>query len=472
MVKLPSGWRDVVWREWRNTEDREFAEKLFALVAEEPAGAFAAVASAAVGFLAGLLFSSLIVLIKLRFLWAALYADLGAHEGVWGVGGALLGSSVGILVWRISRRLGWARVTWKNFLEYLTPQVGPKSLPMAMASQVALLTGVLLWFVDPKVRLRGVHSLLFETAYLLSVVLFSVSLLGLTWGAWELSHRASLVYEHRLRWFWWRRRPHPFEVERSLQEACLEKQAAAERWSELLDQLEEGRKHPSPVSSLTSELRNDHWGTRFVARQLLAASGSKALDPLCGAAREHPKDPVGATAAWLLSSIASDTTSRLAANAAGLLCPSCFVRCASYTVQPSLRHSHTGYGCRACGQSWDFMEWPGKVVAVLDRGMSEDLVKEEGVLSVNWIARKSLFDFDSVEIRNGSDEEVERFAVQIGNDTDPVRKPRYSRMTCRIPSPCSLSENSVRILQSAFGDVARTEPVALPGDSTGTATTG
>jgi hypothetical protein len=60
-----------------------------------------------------------------------------------------------------------------------------------------------------------------------------------------------------------------------------------------------------------------------------------------------------------------------------------------------------------------------------------------------------------VEIIQASDEDIERFAVQVGNDTDPLRQPRYRQLHCRIGLTCHLSENSLRVLQSVFGVVER-----------------
>jgi hypothetical protein len=52
-----------------------------------------------------------------------------------------------------------------------------------------------------------------------------------------------------------------------------------------------------------------------------------------------------------------------------------------------------------------------------------------------------------------SDEAVERFAVQVGNDTDEFRKPCYQQMLCLISENCQLSPGVVRILQNIFGEV-------------------
>jgi len=69
------------------------------------------------------------------------------------------------------------------------------------------------------------------------------------------------------------------------------------------------------------------------------------------------------------------------------------------------------------------------------------------------LARRALFDFDRVEIIRATDEDVERFAMQVGNDTDPLRKPRYAQMRCSLAPNCHLTENTLRILESLFGRV-------------------
>ncbi len=85
--------------------------------------------------------------------------------------------------------------------------------------------------------------------------------------------------------------------------------------------------------------------------------------------------------------------------------------------------------------------------------MAVEQMTDGQTLRVSWFHRRELFDFDRVEIIQASDEEVERFAVQVGNDTDELRQPRYQGMVCIISSDCLLSENTVRILERMFGEV-------------------
>jgi hypothetical protein len=156
----------------------------------------------------------------------------------------------------------------------------------------------------------------------------------------------------------------------------------------------------------------------------------------------------------LLGGISSRTTSQLSDYASLLFCPNCFVSYGSHQMTSLWR---SFYGCRACGQSRKFFYCPEGVIAVLDMMWSGKYNKQDGLLRVNWLAHRSLFDFNQVEIVQTTDEDVERFAVQVGNDTDPHRQPRYSQIPCIIAPTCKLSENTLRILRHTFGRVEQKE---------------
>jgi hypothetical protein len=168
------------------------------------------------------------------------------------------------------------------------------------------------------------------------------------------------------------------------------------------------------------------------------------------AEKEHPLRPV---AAQLLQDTAA-TTLHLRDHLPQLVCKRCIVRAHAHEVNlPGLKFV-VYYGCRACRQSHEFFQVK-QVVAVLDSRMAGEPVEQEDILRVNWLSRHQLFDFNEVEIIQASDEEVERFVIQIGNDVDEVRKARYREMRCLLSSGCALSENTQRILQRTFRQVVR-----------------
>jgi len=136
------------------------------------------------------------------------------------------------------------------------------------------------------------------------------------------------------------------------------------------------------------------------------------------------------------------------------LCPFCLTRCKpskEYAITSADRV--TDYSCRNCGQKEEFLDWAGPVEVVLDNQVTTDILEKAGSLRINWLPRRALFDFDRISILQATDEEVERFAVLVGNDTDEYRKPHYKTMPCTVSSTCHLSENTLRILRHTFGQV-------------------
>jgi len=146
-------------------------------------------------------------------------------------------------------------------------------------------------------------------------------------------------------------------------------------------------------------------------------------------------------------------TARLADRTSGLLCIRCLARFQVHQIALGLGETVTYYGCRICSQSEQFVEWAGSVTAILDQARNDDLFRHAGRLGVNWSVRRALFDFEAVEIIQADDEAVERFAMQVNNDTDQWRQERYKDIVCTIFPDCQLSENTMRILQRTFGRI-------------------
>lgn len=184
----------------------------------------------------------------------------------------------------------------------------------------------------------------------------------------------------------------------------------------------------------------------------IVAAGSEAIPALHPVA-EDKTHPAQAVAETLIRQIAP-TSHHLCPHTDRLLCTRCLTCCTRHEVNISWLNTIHYCGCRVCHQSLNFYKG-GTVIAVLDSQMKKDLVEQEAGLRINWLARRELFDFDSVDIVQATDEEVERFCVQIGNDTDPVRKPRYADMRCTVSANGRLSENTMRILQRSFGTVEK-----------------
>ena len=199
-----------------------------------------------------------------------------------------------------------------------------------------------------------------------------------------------------------------------------------------------------------ADLQDSEWVIRFLARHTLVTLGDEIITPLIRVAT-NPTSPLQSVAIWILDSIEQETKKRLSTSSSNYLCPRCLSSVGSITITAQ-DAAFTYYGCRICGQSRDFLE-VDNVTAVLDKNWNEPRLLEGDELRVNWLSYQKIFDFNRAEIIQADDQEVERFGVQIGNDTDSKRTTRYKQMTCWVNSACDLSPNTLRILERTFGTV-------------------
>ena len=134
---------------------------------------------------------------------------------------------------------------------------------------------------------------------------------------------------------------------------------------------------------------------------------------------------------------------RLKSKAKTLLCSACLTR----TVRKKVRRAPY-YACRRCGGAETLIEGMQHVVAVVGTE-GEDLFQHDTVKG-NWQTHGQLFDFDSVEVTDATDEQIERFLIQVGNDMDKARRRKYRRMPCLVHNELMLSDNTQRNLQNIF----------------------
>jgi len=192
--------------------------------------------------------------------------------------------------------------------------------------------------------------------------------------------------------------------------------------------------------------------------QLLAWGGEAV--PALQAIATNSGHVLKSIAAQLLRDISGETTQRLGRQARRLYCPRCLTHFEVQTIRLSWWQSVDYCGCRTCGQSRETL-YSDHLIAMLDNEIALDIYHQNGDLRVNWLERRHIFDFDQIEIHHATDEDVERFAVQVGNDTDPARKPRYATMQCVVSPECCLSENTTRILARMFGTVTMRDPLIV-----------
>jgi len=184
----------------------------------------------------------------------------------------------------------------------------------------------------------------------------------------------------------------------------------------------------------------------------VVALGGETIQPLIQA--DHI---LSAIAPQLIQDIALNTQKRIGEDPSSYICPRCLVRCTVHKASLSAGQQVKYCGCRICHQSRNVIKWEKPVTVVLDN--TEEAVSRGGLMRENWITRRRLFDFDEVEILQATDEEIERFAIQVGNEMDIERKGRQTQIRCRVSAACEISENTLRILKSMFGKI---EVIAVP----------
>ncbi len=149
------------------------------------------------------------------------------------------------------------------------------------------------------------------------------------------------------------------------------------------------------------------------------------------------------------------TTSALAPRLPAMLCGMHFARFEKRAVVGRLRRPLTTYvACRECDTAARAVMGVTRVVAALDELMAQTVEYEGLCARVNWRKLAQLFDFDAVVLRRADEYDIERFCIQVANDTDEVRKPRYARMQVYVHEDAGLSVGRLNMLRSLFGQVA------------------
>ncbi|MCP4367111.1 MAG: hypothetical protein GY797_03195 [Deltaproteobacteria bacterium] len=263
-------------------------------------------------------------------------------------------------------------------------------------------------------------------------------------------------YENRTPQSVFKNRPNIFDLENAVYQVNQTSSTplAHETWTKPLHNLRRSKNNPVSVEKLITQLNSVNWVERFIARHTLVHLGGEAIQPLIARLSDQ-REEWPETIEWLLENIAIETSKELPKEVSHLLCPICVVMCGKNKVKLSWKQSLTFYGCQRCYQSRKFIERADQIVAVLDAEMKQQQ-KQAGkgkVLRVNWLKRKMLFEFDRVEIIKARDEDVELFAIQVGNDKDRKRKSRYKKMKCIVGTKNELLENTIRILGKMFGQV-------------------
>jgi len=275
-------WQQIIWHEWRNTSDLEYAEQLFELVADTPVGWGSKLSLMGLGGLAG----------------AALGIVLGAPITLqWTVLQQL--ALAGCLIGAVRGYLQGRQLLWRDWLKRLESNTPTDDLSRLVGG--ALLLGLL-------------GGLIFGPPFWLVMAGLFWSAGGLiTWLNRSIDNVSNYNPEDRRWWFWWRSRPHLIDLQAALQHACSVSPVAGQIWGDPLRRLAQAQRRPAPPQELIKALLFPHWTDRFVARHTLIMLGTEAEYALETAA-DNDHSPLQQTLQWLLKNIRQSPTYTQAHN--------------------------------------------------------------------------------------------------------------------------------------------------------------
>ena len=208
---------------------------------------------------------------------------------------------------------------------------------------------------------------------------------------------------------------------------------------------------PATLSDMLNRLRDLSAAVDNDMKRIIFLGG-EAISDLQKIA-EDETDSLHEVSQKLIEGIGERTITWLGDQLDHHICSHCLTHFKKHRVRLSRFKTVEYGGCRICHQSRNYLIVEGEIIARLD-SKSKSLSSVKGSnLYVNWLEHRQLFDFDFVDIRRATDEDVERFAVQVQNDTDRWRDPRFEKMTCTLHRSCKLSDNTKRILEQTFGEV-------------------
>ncbi len=447
-------WRRVFWREWRFCDSTPIAGDLYAAVSDTPVSSDALVPTARLCGVLGV------------WAGAATGAVVGLAVGhettvglpVWlactfvGVAGGAIG---GVL---LALRTRWMARGWRKLLRTAWPLLGTAPLRHSWLALLAgaAAAGVGSIAVNALTPIQEEPSwwMLPATGFLIGSLI--VALIGLADPPLTIRTRGGLrknLEPDRRRCFvWWSPRPSLLE----LREACADPDAPD--W--VRDYAREAPEGEPPTNEeLLRALASDELQARLDAAYWYARMEGRGVLRLAEYARSGGSAREAAEV--LAQDIGARTLARMSAQPGELLCVDCLLRMATRTESLSLQSAVEWWGCRACGNSSRTLAHAGPVVAVVDSSADWDLERHHEDLYVNWHTRAApsrfetveLFDFDRVLIASATDDEVRHFLVDLESDTDKARRARYGSMRCDVLRGCTLSANTVRALESVFGEV-------------------
>ena len=194
---------------------------------------------------------------------------------------------------------------------------------------------------------------------------------------------------------------------------------------------------------VANNMQSDDYVRRFIARQQCVQVGGEMVPLL---------NRVSADLALLLiTQISTSTTKKLSKGRH--LCPECCSVVQQRTASFS-GHAFKYWGCRICHNSRQIAKFKGALIGTIDPTSSVTLATDSINYFWNYSRTEFIGDLDRFEVCGGSDEDVERFLIDLSDEQDEERLRMY-RKAPLILKISGVSDNTIRMGKEFFKRVKR-----------------
>lgn len=109
--------------------------------------------------------------------------------------------------------------------------------------------------------------------------------------------------------------------------------------------------------------------------------------------------------------------------------------------------------CRTCGKTGMILPEIHEVIAVLDKKMDEDFVHLPGIVRINWLKRRKMFDINRIVIKSASKTDFGELISALDADDFITRPGSRKDILCTISKKCKFGSSLVEKLRTLIGFV-------------------
>ena len=136
-------------------------------------------------------------------------------------------------------------------------------------------------------------------------------------------------------------------------------------------------------------------------------------------------------------------------------CINCFRRTEIHTAEKKWANGTTSLkidylGCRKCKGNSSLSEEILNVVLMLDKSLEKTYIEDGSMVFVNWFRTKEPVDFDEIRILEADDDDIEKLAGNLLNDTDKGRRERIGIYKVYLNPKLELSPDKINLLKNKF----------------------